>query len=76
MQTLEVRKKEKIPHKDWHRPEFAPKPGESKNNVKVENHTCIAEENHNTIIGISHAQRVKFVEKKLKKYLIQEILSH
>ena len=55
-------KKDKIPHKDWHQPKFAPKSSENKGNVKVENHTCVTKENRNTIVEASHAQKVKIVE--------------
>lgn len=56
-------KKDKIPHRDWHWPEFAPKSGDSsKSGTKVENHTCIAEENHSTVVEISCAKKVFFKE--------------
>ena len=52
-------KKDKIAHKDWYKPEFAPKAGDGKSE-KVENHTCIAEDSRDTIIETSCAQKVRF----------------
>ena len=52
-------KKDKIAHKDWHKPEFAPKAGDGKSE-KVENHTCITESGRDTVIETSCAQKVRF----------------
>ena len=51
--------KNTIEPKDWHKPEYAPKSGDGKSE-KVENHTTVVEDNHNTIIEISCAQEVRF----------------
>ena len=53
------KKKDKIAHKDWYRPEYALKSGDGKLE-KVKNHTCISKDSHNTIIETSCAQKVKF----------------
>ena len=55
-------KHDKIPHKDWYKPEFAPKPGKKNNDAKVESHTYNIRCQPGTTMEFSEAQCVKVID--------------